>query len=59
MAANVEVKCPKCGRRDSVRFDPGPDDDFPSLATLELAEECPNHGTHAYWKFMVERWRHV
>lgn len=53
MGMNMNVQCPLCEHEAGVRFDPGPEDAFPSLARMELAAEHPDHTT-ARWKFPSE-----
>jgi hypothetical protein len=50
MAANVTIACPTCGQEYPLRFDPGPEDDAPSLAAAQLEQECPDHtGPWRFW----------
>lgn len=50
MAANIQVKCPTCGREFGLRFDPGPEDAAPELAREQLRDECPDHDGKR-WEF--------
>lgn len=43
MGATITVTCPLCERNFSLRFDPGVEDEAPTLAMDQLARECPNH----------------
>lgn len=43
MGANISVECPTCKKTFGLRFDPGPENAAPALATKQLQDECPEH----------------
>lgn len=50
MGVMLSIQCPRCLRPFGLRYDPGPDDQAPSLAREELLGECPDHDGKA-WSF--------
>jgi hypothetical protein len=53
MAALIVINCPHedCSFAGNLRFDPGPEDNFPTMASEELNTEHPNHHAGS-WKFV-------